>query len=415
MVEVPKTAAVALLSPRPPADLVENAVYLDSPVISALHQIMPFYQSGIFSKKETPLLLRIKPIIQLQLLATSLPKDIDLRKLSHGYISQLPMAPSGVVFYPFNSQSNMNAVTNRNAFHVLTLHGESNKLASNRPAARLYDYICVAGPLAIQRYLDSAIFTPADVEQGRLIMMGDSFVQDIPWIKPAGPDERGALLYCPTWEGYGNGPVNYSSVRDKQGFAVLSEAARNCGAKKIIIKPHPYLGLLKRRMMLDFVAGVGKLVAQGENIELALGESSLPLRALCRLKLPHVPRLKEVASNPETIRLGLCDVSGMEAVFLKQRIAHMVIGPSGAIPRIARDVYRRKVLLPEVDIAQTMRYYLTKFDDIDSEHRALVFGYQEPSVAEMTAVARRNWLVEYVRSDPFWGRGPKISKRENIL
>jgi hypothetical protein len=420
---ISQTAKEKPLRSQLSANFLKNAVYLDSPVLTALNQIMPFYETGIFSKKETPLLLRTKPIIKLQLMATSLPKDINVCKLSSGgyfngaintFKDLERLSPSGVVFYPFNSQSNMNAITNRKALHVLTLHGESNKLASSRPAARMYDYICVAGPLAIQRYLDSSIFTPADVEQGRLIMMGDSFVQDMPWIRPAVIDEPGALLYCPTWEGYGNGPVNYSSVHNKKGFAVLSEAARNCGAKKIIIKPHPYLGLIKRHLLLDFVAGVGQLVAQGENVELALSDSSLPLKALCLLKLPHVARAKETASNPEAISLGLCDVSGMEAIFLKQQIANLVIGPSGDVPPLTRDIYRQKTLLPDAKSAETMQNYLKNFNDIDNEHRALIFGYQDPKLTEMTPNARRNWLVDFVCSDPFWHSRTTIPKKELI-
>ena len=385
--------------------LPQQAVYLDSPILSALRQIEPFYRSGTFSAEETPLFLRAKPLIRAQLMLARRPVGIDVRRLRCGQIGRLPIAAGGVVFYPFNSQSNMNAVTNRNATHVLTLHGESNKLASNRPAARLYDYICVAGPLALRRHLDSAIFTPADVERGRLVMMGDSFVQDLPWIRPANPDEKGALLYCPTWEGYGNGPVNYSTVHDKQGFSILSDVAHGSGINQIIIKPHPYMGLLKPSLLLDFVSGVRDLVAKGLSVNLALSDSSLPLKALCRARLFDVKRVGEDADSAVSVRLGLCDVSGMEAVFLKQKIANMIINPTGVFPPMLREVYNHKALQPKAKrIAQTVRNYLENSQDIDDEHRALVFGLQVPELAGMTPDARRNWLIDYVRLDPFWGR-----------
>jgi hypothetical protein len=396
-------------------NLIDQAVYVDSPIVSALYQIEPFYRSGIFSKQSTPLLLQMKPAIRVQMLAARPPAGIDLRKVRRGQVSRIPIASNGIIFYPFNSQSNMNAVTNRNAFHVLTLHGESNKLASSRPAARLYDYICVAGPLALHRYLDSAIFTPADVEQGRLVMMGDSFVQDLPWIRPAKPDEKGALLYCPTWEGYGNGPVNYSTVHDKQGFSILSDVAHGSGTDQIIIKPHPYLGLLKPRLLLDFVSGVRDLVAKGLSVHLALSDSSLPLKALCRARLFDVKRISEDADSAVPVRLGLCDVSGMEAVFLKQKISNMIINPTGGFPPTLREIYNHKALQPQTKrIIQTVRNYLDDSQDIDDEHRALVFGLQVPELAGMTPDARRNWLIDYVRSDPFWGRTPEAANGVSI-
>lgn len=396
-------------------DLVDQAVYLDSPVVSALHQIAPFYRSGIFGQNDTPLLLRDKLIMRIQLLGSSASEGMNVRRVDRGQVSRLPITPSGVVFYPFNSQSNMNAVTNRDAFHVLTLHGESNKLASNRPAARLYDYICVAGPLAVQRYLDSKIFTPADVEQGRLIMMGDSFVQDLPWIRPTNSGETGALLYCPTWEGYGNSFISYSSVSCKQGFALLPEVAHSSGSDRIIIKPHPYLGLLKRRLMLDFVDGVRKLLAQGLRVELALAESSFPLWALCRMQLSNIVRIDETVRSPVAINLGLCDISGMEAIFLKQRIANMVISSKGSLPLAAQEIYLHKTLSVNSNITRAVQGYLGKHSEIDDKNRALVFGYQVPKLAEMVPDARRRWLINFVRSDPFWRRGSETAKKKDNL
>lgn len=387
-----------------------QGVYLDSPVLSALRQIEPFYRSGIFNPRDTPLFLRVKPATRVQLMAACPPEGINLRQLYGKEVGQLPIARGGVVFYPFNSQSNMNAVNNRGATHVLTLHGESNKLASNRPAARLYDYICVAGPLARDRYLESGIFTPADADQGRLVMMGDSFVQTLPWIRAADPAEAGALLYCPTWEGYGNGPVNYSSVPRERGFYFLPEIAKASGAQKIIIKPHPYLGLLKPRLLWDFIAGVRHLIGKGPSVHLALRDSSLPLRLLCRTHLSGLDRIDETEEGSVPIRMGLCDISGMEAIFLKQRIASMTLSPTAEFPLAVRKIYGKKALLPQSVRQVAVEGYLAEARDIDEQHRRLVFGWQTPELSEMTHDARRNWLIDYVQSDPFWKREPAIRK-----
>lgn len=385
-----------------------HGVYLDSPVVSALRQIEPFYRSGMFDSQDTPLFLRMGPLTRLQLMASHPPEGINLCPYYGKEVGQLPISGGGVVFYPFNSQSNMNAVTNRGVTHVLTLHGESNKLASNRPAARLYDYICVAGPLARDRYLESSIFTPADVDQGRLVMMGDSFVQTLPWIRAAAPGETGALLYCPTWEGYGNGPVNYSSVPRKRGFSLLPEIAKASDAQQIIIKPHPYLGLLKPSLLWDFISGVRGLIGKGPTIKLALGDASLPLRLLCRTHLSGLDRIDEAEENLVPIRLGLCDISGMEAVFLKQYVASMTLSPTAEFPPSVRKIYCKKALLPQSVREATVERYLAEAQNIDEQHRRLVFGWQTSDLSEMLPDTRRNWLINYAQSDPFWKRRPTI-------
>jgi len=209
-----------------------HAIYLDTPALTAVRQVEPFFRNGIFNTKRCNFYIRRRPLVQIQKLFARLPSDLGISTIKGTAL-----------------------VTQRQFHHVLTLHGESNKAASYRPAARLYDYICVAGPLAIDRYLENGIFTRADVENGRLIQMGDSFVQSIPWLKPAGGDTTplDTVFYCPTWEGFGHQTANYSSVRDQRGFEVVAQAARALDLKRILIKPHPYQGLLRPHMWRDFI------------------------------------------------------------------------------------------------------------------------------------------------------------------
>ncbi len=389
--------------------LPDQAVYLDSPVISALRQIIPFYDSGVFDGTETPLYLRVKPVIKVQLAVTRKPRGVDIRQIRGGQISRMPLSPGAVVFYPFNSQSNMNAVTNRKAYHVLTLHGESNKLASSRAAARLYDYIAVAGDLARDRYLEAGIFTAADVDNGRLVMMGDSFVQDLRWIVSAAVDDaEAALLYCPTWEGYGKGPNNYCSMVHGRGFSIAAAAAAASDTRRIVVKPHPYLGLLQPGILRDFVAGIRQLADGGFRIELALGDANLLVRTVARTRLNDIPRFLESKEVPLRLKLGLCDVSGMEAVFLKQRIAHLVITREADIPVQLDYFYRKKAILPASDVERTTKAYIDDAPQIDAIHRGRVFSWHEPALAVKCGAARRNWLIDHVRRDPFWksaGRG----------
>ncbi|WP_050527052.1 hypothetical protein [Pseudorhodobacter aquimaris] len=378
---------------------LKQAIYLDSPIILALRQIRPYFDDGIFSASETPVLMRRRKVITAQTALFSLPKDLIIHKVKPG---NLPLADDAVLFYPFNSLSNMTAVTNREVHHVLTLHGESNKFASNRPTARLYDYICVAGPLGRDRYIRNHIFTHDDVDRGRLIMMGDSFVQTQPWIQPAASGEDGAVLYCPTWEGYGNQTNNFSSITDLSGFEACRQAARALGTQRIVIKPHPYLGLLRRGLFRQFIEGVKALVADGFSVELALADANIVLKALCRMSLASVPKVDISDGHPIKVRLGICDISGMEAIFLKQRVPHMVMSRMQSFPEELSKLYERKAIMPGDDMAKKIFAYYDDAEHIDSSHREISFGWHDPSLQNMTGSERRAWLIDYVRQNPFW-------------
>lgn len=378
---------------------------MDSPVLSALRQILPYFASGVFSPIETPIFLQSSRLLRAQLYFTQLPRDIDIRRTGGWHKAAMELKEDAVVFYPYNSASNLFAVSNRKSRHVLTLHGESNKMASNLPAARIYDYISIAGPLARDRYLSAGIFTPDDVDRGRLVMMGDSYVQDMSWIASE-QEAHGepALFYSPTWEGYGNGNDDYNSITGGIGFDIVAEAAKAIGTDRIVVKPHPYLGLLRPSVLRDFVAGVKSLAERGLKPELALADASRLVSWVSRLQLRDIARFTEDSDNPLPVRLAICDVSGMEAVFLKQNISHMVYAGDMPIPASLADFYHRKVIGTENDIHDQVRRYADDADEIHLVHRSRVFGWYEPSLADQSGTARRNWLTNYVRKDPFWGR-----------
>ncbi len=380
-----------------------QAVYLDSPVLSAVGQIMPFYESGAFGVTDTPLLLRQTALTRVQRLLHKLPSDLDIRWIK-GRAASLPVASGGVVFYPFNARSNLQTVTRRDLRHVLTLHGESNKGASMRPAARMYDYVSVAGPLARDRYVKAGIFTREDVERGRLVMMGDTFVQTMPEIRAAREsDPEPAIFYAPTWEGFGSQADNYCSIEGQRGFEAVRAAAITLDIKRVVVRPHPYLGLLRPAITREFVAGLRALVDAGLQVQVMLRDASLALKLAALTKLRGVTRLAGDRASPVPVSLGLCDVSGMEAIFLKQRIRHLVIAREEAVPREMARLYLRKTLLPDSEMARVIGCYMAIAAEIDSAHHARVFGWSEPALAERTAMAARRWLTAYVQRDPFWG------------
>jgi len=389
-----------------------HAIYLDTPVLTAVRQVVPFFENGIFDAKRCTVYMRRRMIIQAQRAFMSLPKGIEFHQVKSAHV---PADAGSVVFYPFNSQSNMNVVTQRQFHHVLTLHGESNKLASFRPAARLYDYICAAGPLALDRYLDHRIFTQADIDGGRLIQMGDSFVQRINWIKPAAEDDpEGVLFYCPTWEGFGTQTANYSSVVRGLGFAHVARVAKAMDLKRIVIKPHPYLGLLHPiTMWPHFLRGVRMLRDQGFDVRLAVGDMFGPMRSFIQLRLRGIKPYIENVDRPLPVRCALTDVSGMEAVLLVARIPTLVIKVlEHPLPLQLREIMAQKILTKDADVETITRRYVDQAETLDTQHRSQLFGLQDPALAQMTGPERMSWLTRYVQTNGHWNQAqPALSAR----
>ena len=385
--------------------LSSHAIYLDTPALTAVRQVEPFFDSGIFNTERCNFYIRRRPLVQIQRLFARLPSNLGIETIKG---TALPLEDDSVVFYPFNAQSNMNTVTQRQFHHVLTLHGESNKAASFRPAARLYDYICVAGPLAIDRYLENDIFTRADVDNGRLIQMGDSFVQPIPWLKPADtePTQLDTVFYCPTWEGFGHQTANYSSVRGQYGFDVVAQAARSLDLKRILIKPHPYQGLLRPNMWRDFIAGTRSLQKQGFDVHLALWEMPAAIRTFLQIALRSVPHHHHDVASPLPVRLGITDVSGMESVLLSANIPALVIQvrPSEPNARMT-DIAPLKYLDSTTDIPKKVLSYLECAGELDIKHKACIFGWDNTSLAKLNGPERLDWLIAYVQKNKFWAQG----------
>ncbi|WP_412551689.1 hypothetical protein [Shimia sp. MIT910701] len=387
-----------------------QAVYMDSPVLSAVNQIRPFFESGAYGKSDTPLLLRHRALIRMQRLFSRLPSDLDVRPVSSGANgTRFPLRPGGVLFYPYNSQSNLETVANRSFRHVLTLHGESNKGASVRPAARMYDYVSIAGPLARDRYLEAGIFTASDVDQGRLVMMGDTFVQSMPWIKPMRiTDTAPVIFYSPTWEGYGGEADNYSSVVGLRGFMAVLKAACALDLHRVVVKPHPYLGMLRPAMVREFISGIRLLRRSGLQVAVVLRNASLQLRFGCHTQLSRLVTIEEDDSAPVAVALALCDISGMEAIFLKQRIRHMVLARESDVPRGLETIYEHKSIMSHQDPETAVMDYLNGADETDAAHRKMVFGWQNPELEGMSASSARRWMIDYVGRDPFWSQAKSI-------
>lgn len=386
----------------------DGAVYIDSPISAAVCQVAPFYRQGVFSDARTPLFMRRRLGGGFGLAAKLWPGDVSITPVGRGAAGRLPVHRGGAVFYPFNGQGNLHTVANRSYRHVLVLHGESNKRASARPAARLYDYVCVAGDLAVDRYLAGGIFQQRDVELGRLIRVGDTFVQSLGSYR-ADPANGEAILYAPTWEGYGGVTNDYSTVA-RGGLDMAEEALKQTGRSCLVIRPHPYLGLLRPSLVRTLVSQACQLAARYK-VLFDLGDANMLTRSAVRIAMlsRRAPAAAAesgpgmgYASGSESLALCLCDISAMEAICLKARLPHLILAPNFVTPPQIREFYARKAVVNVDDVRSRLAAYLAEPEDVDMPHRRATFSVSHPDLAAADGAQRIDRLLKIVADNEFW-------------
>lgn len=382
----------------------QGAVYIDSPISAAVRQVAPFFRQGVFCDAKTPLFMRRRIGSGFGLTAGLRVRDMVVKPVGRETAGHLPVRRGGAVFYPFNGQGNLHTVANRSYRHVLILHGESNKRASARPAARLYDYVCVAGPLAIERYLAGGIFRTSDVEEGRLIQVGDTFVQPLEGCR-ADPGEGSSILYAPTWEGFGGALNDYSSA-GRGGIAMADEALRLTGRNSLVIRPHPYLGLLQPGLAFTLVREAAQM-ARRRKVLFDLSDSNFLVRSLVRGAMLARPVTAggtgvALASGDDPVALCLCDVSAMEAICLKAGLPHVVLDVTRQLPLRLQSLYRLKSAVSPFELCDRLPAYLADPEAVDAPHRDLAFSVSHPDLAAPEGAARIDRLLNIVAANDFW-------------
>lgn len=371
----------------------EGAVYVDSPIPAAVRQISPFYEQGLFDRDQVPLLMRKRIGTAFGLFPRQGPSGPRPRMIGGKEAMSMPVRRGGAIYYGFNSQGNMHTVANRKYRHVLILHGESNKRASARPAARLYDHVCVAGELGLERYLDGNIFARSDVESGRLILVGDTFVQPLSGYR-VDPDHGEALLYAPTWEGFGGPQNNYSSIgRDWVRMVQLALSGRE--RMQVIIRPHPYLGLLKPGMIRSLCREVLELAGRID-VRFDLRDANLPTRAMAAL-LSRIRPGRISTQGPEpSVHMCLTDISAMEAVCLKAGLPHMILAYDFQPRPMLVGVYAEKAISGPVDMSSKLDRYRADWRRIDAEHRNISFGVSHEDFRSADPAVRMKRLQKMI-------------------
>ena len=145
-----------------------------------------------------------------------------------------------VALYPSNTSKNIHMLREPGIKHVFIGHGDSDKVSSINPFAKVYDEVWVAGMAGRDRYARAqvGIRDEAIVEVGRPQL---DTIARADGTKPTGPL---TVLYAPTWEGWND--ETFASSVIKMGPTLVAKLLSD-PAVRVIYKPHPFTGRRDRR------------------------------------------------------------------------------------------------------------------------------------------------------------------------
>lgn len=362
----------------------QQFLYLDSKIIGTAKQIIVFFDNGIFQRENTVVLVKKYKHKSAEQMAEILKKS----QISFYFINaaEIDALNSGVVFYPFNAQSNCRVAANRKLTHVFITHGESNKAASVKPIIRIYDYIVTAGQAGIDRFLMHKIFTPYDVKEGRLITMGDTFVGS------TGLSETGepCIFYAPTWEG-GIELENYSSLENVDLVAkTIVQLSHEYQTKNIVIRPHPNTGHRLKTYWQNLLLLMQKLSINGLQIKVFATNFSANFWQKWKLKCQGVEIIRNLSSYQA--KFGLCDISAMETQFLNEDIPYYLYWNKAKQPKalMNSDIYQATSFLQDKQI------FIELCDEQKYQNKFKHYLIDE-SVSSMPVAQKINHLLKQIQ------------------
>lgn len=138
-----------------------------------------------------------------------------------------------LVFYANNGQQNRRMISAHPAkAHIQLLHGDSDKPPSYSPLTKNYDYVFVAGQMAIDRYARNGVTIPAE----RFRIVGRPQVNAIEKSASASSDQTPCIVYMPTWRGF-HEDTQFSSL--DRANDILDTVLNGETPVKVLFKPHP--------------------------------------------------------------------------------------------------------------------------------------------------------------------------------
>lgn len=195
----------------------EHEVLMWIPYLSALRRNYVIVLRGkeyeaIFKKYSLPVIL--------------ISKLADLEKIVDAGVK--------FAFYVNNGMRNTHMVRYNEITHIQLLHGDSDKPASYNPISIMYDYLFVAGQMAIDRYANNQVKIPSEkfeivgrpqTEELKRLSNHEAFLNK----------KIKTILYTTTWAGFQE-KTNFSSlVHAKEIVQHLIDKGF-----RVIFRPHPH-------------------------------------------------------------------------------------------------------------------------------------------------------------------------------
>ena len=374
-------------------------IYIDTKILGAVKQLLSYFQSDVFNTNAC-IAVYVKYYKENNEIISKL---FDTHDIPYKFIrkySDISFDDGKVVFYLFNAQSNCRMVAFRNVSHVFITHGESNKKSSVKPIVRIYDHVVTSGQVGIDRYLKAGIFTKSDIEDNRVIRLGNTFVGQNSY---SYDESSHTLLYAPTWEG-GVPDENFSSITENVD-KLLFKITKNRDIKKIIIQTHPNLGHRDESYIASLDSMLSKLIKSGLKVLVVKNKVSI------RERLRAIYTGFAYVSSNKRIKIShaITDISAMEVQLLVKNIPTTVLAN--------RYRYEDLVIPSKMSIYYLDNMiYLNEGHDIWTQsfnHKAItsyIESYQESSLRTLSFRKRVEWLCGYVDRN----RVLQAKLRENI-
>ncbi|PJJ62348.1 CDP-glycerol:poly(glycerophosphate) glycerophosphotransferase [Compostimonas suwonensis] len=143
-----------------------------------------------------------------------------------------------LVLYVNQNTRNFQMMRYGRRWHVFINHGESDKMYMTTNQFKAYDYAFVAGDAAVERL--GRVLWDYDFDK-RAIRIGRPQADHYSGALPYTPDDRGVVLYAPTWEG-DRAAAAYGSIAT-HGVALVRDLLAS-GAYRVIYRPHPRSGVV---------------------------------------------------------------------------------------------------------------------------------------------------------------------------
>lgn len=374
-------------------------IYIDTKILGTVRQLLSYFQTGVFDTNAC-ISVYVKYYKEN---SEIISKIFDDKNIPYRFIkrySDISFQDGKVVFYLFNAQSNCRMVAFRNVSHVFITHGESNKKSSVKPITRIYDHVVTSGQVGIDRYLKAGIFTEYDIENNRVIRLGNTFVGQNNYRYNEGSH---TLLYAPTWEG-GVPDENFSSINNSIDRLLL-KVVRDQSIKKLVIQTHPNLGHRDENYKKSLKLLLSKLVKQ--NLSVLVIKNKISVRDKIQAVYGGFRYIS--SSNEISVSHAITDISAMEVQLLVKNIPTTVLANRHiyeelVIPNNMALYYSNTMMFLEQKDNNSLCFYSPEII------LSYIEGYEDESLERLSFNKRVEWLCRFVNEN----RVSQAKVRESI-